>query len=91
MRTKRREKSNQQTVGIRVRILRRAILRGREDSKMTYLIAPLDEILRFLVGPFLSWPFFREVYQLMRWLLLTLFTMWRPVPSGYGRAVPVKP
>jgi len=58
---------------------------------MTYLIASLDEILRFLVGPFLSWPFFREVYQLMRWLLLTLFTMWRPVPGGCGRDVPVKP
>ena len=61
-----------------------------QTTKMTYLVAPPHKILRFLVGPLLSWPLFGEVHQLVDKLLLTLFAMWRPVPDDGGRRDPVK-
>ena len=61
-----------------------------DNNKMAYLITTPHEVLCFLVGPFLSWPLLREVYELLRWLLLALFAVWCPVPNNGGCGVTVE-
>jgi len=69
-------------------------VRGLDDNEMTYLVAPLHQILRLFMGPFLPRSLLREVYQFMHQLSLTLLAMWRParvpIPSNHRSSVPVK-
>lgn len=50
-----------------------------EDEGMTYLVAPLHKVLRFLVSPFLPRPLFGQMHRLVHQLFLAFFAMWCPV------------
>lgn len=56
---------------------------------MTYLIAPLDKILRLFVRPLLPWSLFGQMNQLL--LPLAVWRrVWIAVPSECVSNVPVK-